>query len=700
MNTTNNKITLKQYVFLLVLDVFSTTFLILPKVLYESSENSGFIFIIISSVITLLLSTIYVQIFLRSNCQTFSDLLYKYLGKLSTIIIFLFIIKNVLFVMYLLTYFITLVEVILLSKYNFIILSTIFMVSIYFFTIRGIEIRGRLAEVTFPILFIFLVLFFVIASQDISLRNILPITILEMDKPSITKSMLISQIAFSGFEYSFVLAPYFISHKKMQRANFFAISLLMLLFVTIQVFTTSLFNKQMLIEEYPVLLLLNSISLPLDFIERQDALVFTVWIISSFFTVSSGIFYSNLLLVEQGIKNKSNLYLLNISVLVGSILIHSFFDIDRFAKFVFSFNVLFFVSIPIILLILYLPNKFFTSHKRAVSLLLVFALSTTLTSCVSSDKNNTSFSNGVGFVEKIYVDYKDDNVVLTLNVIDLSNYTDMNNSERRNIVSEGKTVLQAVKNVNLYTNEKLEFMHTREIYVNQNFYKEKKHMTDLLLTINSHNEISRKISLFTTKLKYSDIERLSKSEVINRTNYPKTISDVFYQSVNYGETLISNLTIKNDVLSVDDATFFVDYEYLGIVNSNKTKSYNYLTLQSQENEYLSDGIVIKDYKTKEKFTKSKYEDVIYYNLDITMYVDDFKAEYKNKDNGDNNYSNLSDSLKNELLMGYDYFNSVSYLILNIPEKLKKEDYSLYKEAYANNITIRPKINIKIKKIAK
>ena len=101
---------------------------------------------------------------------------------------------------------------------------------------------------------------------------------------------------FSGIEFIFLVYPYIKEKNKIQRASLKSVLIVGILMTFTSIITIARFGKYDIAHQmWPVLEMMDTIDLPGSFIERQEALIMTFWIISIFMIVNAGMFFSSLI---------------------------------------------------------------------------------------------------------------------------------------------------------------------------------------------------------------------------------------------------------------------------------------------------------------------------------------------------------------------------------------------------------------------
>ncbi len=357
MDFFNGKISLRQLTSILILEIFSTSFLAIPKLLYKNTRQDSFLIVLISGLIAYASLTLFIFLYKKTYSKTFKEFLYKLFGKVGGLILVLFIAKNILFISFELNYFLKLVQDVLLTSIPKPVILFIFLFSSYYFAKKGIETRGRLAEFLIISIVLIFILFFIITSLKADFTNIFPMYT-SLEKPDkVFMSVYIGLMAFSGLEYLFILVPFLKKKEKLHRSSLIVVVSTTIFISLLTLLTIAVFNKSIMRENYPVLMLLNSVSLPFGFIERQDSLVFLLWIIGSFFTVSAGVFYSTIIFRNFTNKNIKIEEILAVVTFFLTLYFSKKTDVMTLGYLALTLNILYLVVLPIISAFVYAIKK-------------------------------------------------------------------------------------------------------------------------------------------------------------------------------------------------------------------------------------------------------------------------------------------------------------------------------------------------------
>ncbi len=355
MFSMNDKISIRQMQVLLILDIFGTGVIILPRVVAEYAKQDGWILIILSIALGLIYAFVITSLCGIYPNKTFVELCETIVGKfLAHIIAVIFSIKLILSVAFEIRYFGEIISQTMLAETPFhIICLTMLFVSAYA-AMKGYETRARIAELLIFLILVPIVIVFFIASLDVNYTNLLPIA--KTANTDYLKGAYITSFAFSGIDIAMIATPYIVKPEKMKKAVSQVVVILGLLFLLITLITIARFGpfeitKQM----WPVLEMMDTINIPGSFIERQEALVMSFWIISVFAMVNAGLFFSSLILKDTLKKGKHSYYILLCLpiIFVISYSPKDIFQVGRYLSYLNStLGIGFLLIIPLVLLII------------------------------------------------------------------------------------------------------------------------------------------------------------------------------------------------------------------------------------------------------------------------------------------------------------------------------------------------------------
>jgi len=244
-------------------------------------------------------------------------------------------------------------QTILLPNTPFIVVFAVMLILCAYGASKGIEARGRVAELLFVAALLPLILVFSISSREINFSNLLPI--FEASSAQLGQAGFSAFFAFNGIDMLLLIMPFLARPKKATRAAMGVVAAFGGLMVIITAITIARFGAANISHHtWPVLKMMDTVSLPGQILDRQGALMMTFWIISAYAIINAALFFSSLLLKDVVKKGKHFHYIL-LCIPIIAILASIPSDIahvyELFGKYNRSFGIAAMVVIPLILFI-------------------------------------------------------------------------------------------------------------------------------------------------------------------------------------------------------------------------------------------------------------------------------------------------------------------------------------------------------------
>ena len=186
----------------------------------------------------------------------------------------------------------------LLPKTSEYLISLLITCVAFYMAMKGLETKGRLAEVLIIVMFLVLAFVFLLSAKNLELNNLQPIKL----KNSFQSIKYTVSMAF-GIEFLFLISPYINSNKKVSSAIVAGLILAILL-SGIVAFTVGVFGVSGVIERrWAVLQIMDTIDFPLMLLERQDVILMGFWMITIFGFISSSVFFGGHILSKVVAKS-------------------------------------------------------------------------------------------------------------------------------------------------------------------------------------------------------------------------------------------------------------------------------------------------------------------------------------------------------------------------------------------------------------
>lgn len=306
----NDKISLRQFQILLVLNLLGTNIIVLPrKVSIFALEDSP-----LAIIIGIFLACISMYLIIKASGlyerKTFTELLSLVFNKpIAKLIILLFILKIICTIGLELRVFTEMVNEVMLNKTPMNLIGIIMLLTSGLMASKGLESRARVAEILFLFVFVFIFIIFIICFYNTDFTNLLPI--FKNPLPNTLKGSIIILLSFSTIEYTFLIYKNVSNKGNFEKSSIKTIIFVGLIFLLVTIVSLGRYTATGLTKQlYPVLELMNSISLAGSFIERQDVFIMSFWIFMVFASTSAGVYFSSILMRDMIKKGKHYEYVI------------------------------------------------------------------------------------------------------------------------------------------------------------------------------------------------------------------------------------------------------------------------------------------------------------------------------------------------------------------------------------------------------
>ena len=393
---------------------------------------------------------------------------------------------------------------------------------------KGFEVRARITELLYFIVLIPIALFLLIGLKSVDISNILPL--FTEANTSIIYGGYAIFITFSTLEFM-IFSMHFIKndavkskpeHKyndkqektlkifKNINLNYILNALVIAGIIDILLYLVTVGilgindTKQKL---WSTINMIQIVDIPGGFLQRHDALIISIWMLS-IFTLTSGFFYYLLIISKQILRLRSQNYM----ILPYIILIFAacIIPIDTevyfryFEKYMMIIGIPGSIILPLLVLIIGKVRDYFQGiknqkdYKVLKNIILLLFLPTLLISTACSDMTEIEDRN---FIQSIGVDYKDGQISLSLASPDLASYTEQGSSD-----DDAKEKLLTVITANdffqieeKYLNEgnkRIDFSHLEVIVFGRDLLENKDVYFEFLEYIEKRYKISRNTLIF------------------------------------------------------------------------------------------------------------------------------------------------------------------------------------------------------------
>jgi spore germination protein len=354
MRVNNEKISSLQFLMILCGSVIGVSILDFPRIAIEKVGPDSWILILIGTIIMYLVGICIFKVLDRYRGYTFFQILEAILSKpVSVVICILFSLHFMFLTSIQIRIFTEVTREYLLYNTPSEVIIISMLLCIIFLIRNGIEVIGRMAQITFPIVSVLILILLIPLIKEMDITNLLPI--LHTPIGTILKAIPSVIFVFAGIEVTFLLSYFVVDKDRLRKKYNISLLIIGCIYLIILVFTISRFGimegKRII---WPVLELFKTIDIPGSFIENVEILMISLWIVAVF--ISAAVWYYGamrlirLIWHERGAK-----YLL---VPIGGIIyiVANYFRnvseiMDILNRYLMTVGIFFIIGLPVILLI-------------------------------------------------------------------------------------------------------------------------------------------------------------------------------------------------------------------------------------------------------------------------------------------------------------------------------------------------------------
>jgi len=402
----NDKISLRQFQILLILYIFGTGVIILPRKAAIYAGRDGWIAFILTITLAVFAVFVITSLVKRFPHKSF----YEYASTLITrpiavILTLGLIAKTIVGLACELRFFAEIVKYVLLYNTPYAVIAISLLLLSAYAAGKGIETKARIGQIIIWLIFIPLIFVFIVVSTDVDFSELQPV--LQTEPRQLAAGAYHLFFAFSGIEFILLISPYVNSHKHMPSravSSIFAIGVFMCLCIILAIgrFGPNSLTYQM----WPILEMMDATPLPGSFIERQEAIMMSFWILSVFAMISGGLFFSSVAAksVFKVGRHKYYLLIIGASAFVLSLALNDMTLVYRVMDMNFLYlGTAYMLAIPVLLLVIAMLRGINYGKQGPAKILPVILAALLLSGCWDSSE----LANR-GFVTSMSIDLDDE----------------------------------------------------------------------------------------------------------------------------------------------------------------------------------------------------------------------------------------------------------------------------------------------------
>ena len=486
--------------------------------------------------------------------------------------------------------------------------------------IKGIETRARVAELLLCLMVLPFAFLVILAITDIDWSNLQPVFVTP------PKTLLLGTLRlgflFTGMECVLLVSPYIHPKKKMRRAVVAALGCAGLIISLITVLTLASFGRGVVDLPWPVLSMMDMLNLPGAFIERQEALMFSFWIITVFAFINTLLFFGGVLVKDCLGKKKEGSpqrphgpsranRLWQVGVLITTVAVFGITCIpwdeteiyQRLDLMYLTVGLFFLVVLPLILILVAKIRGRGNDDGNSISLqqpsginakTLLLALGAisllTLSSCWDKvEIENRAFVVAIG-VDKAEEENEDERYTITLSLPAPDDNSDSEEEDPPHIKkASAKTITEAIKIIDAQTDRQLYFGQVKMLVLGNTLLDEPELVRGAIDIFNRHPEIDRALYVLAAQDKSADIltatppgDALPGRYVaaifrdkykIGGTSFTMSLDNLATHMKYSRAAMLPTLAAEDDTLSLSGAALVVNAKKIGHLTEDELRGY-------------------------------------------------------------------------------------------------------------------------------
>ena len=407
MLAANGKITIRQLQILIILSALGTGVIVLPRRVAQFAGQDGWVIVIGLTLLAVLVGLlICTAISAATKAKPHAGFI-EFTGHLLTrpfayfcgVLLWL---KLVLAAGLELRVFLEITQNIMLPRTPLPVVSFAVLLLCAYAAAKGIETRARVAEILFAVMalpFLFLV---GLAIFDTDFSNLQPVLV--TPPQNILHGTLRLGFIFTGLECLLLVSPFIRKKgKNMGRHVAHALAFSGVIILVITVLTIAKFGHGVANQPWPVLRMMDMINIPGSFIERQEALMFSFWIITAFAIGNTMLFFGGVLVKDMFRPRAKHLGVIVTAFAAFAVSVFPWQgDVYRVLDYMYmTVGVFFLVILPLFLLLAAKFRNRQTVTRAATLGLLLLTCATLFTACWDRvEIENRAFVVSIGIDEK------------------------------------------------------------------------------------------------------------------------------------------------------------------------------------------------------------------------------------------------------------------------------------------------------------
>lgn len=348
----NQKVSTKQMVTLLILDMFGAASLITPRLAVESASQDGWVIILVAGFLACVYAFFLTKLTRLFPGKSFTNYTKAIAGKYIAILLsIVLIVKLMILGAFEIRIFGELTNQMLLNRTPIEIIILVLLLIVVYLGRKGFEVRARLGEILIIFALLPIAFVFIFAVFSIQLSNLAPFFIATPQQ--VLQGGYNVSLRFVSIEFLLIGASFLAEPGKTTKVAFKAIGVVTVLHLIIFLVTVGIFGIHETANHiWPVIPMMKVVNLPEIFLDRQDALMMTFWMFTAFMYVNGIVFFVSYLIKDVfNLKRRDFIVfplvpILYLLALIPNNVIQTYNWLELFTKYT---GIVFSLAIPIIL---------------------------------------------------------------------------------------------------------------------------------------------------------------------------------------------------------------------------------------------------------------------------------------------------------------------------------------------------------------
>lgn len=351
----NGKISTRQVLILLVLQMFNMNILVVPRLATNYIGRNGYAL----PVVAIILGSIYVYcitaLTMKFPNKTFVEIVKEiFPNGIAYILAALFAIKLLIGTGLELRMFGELILQVMLPRTPLAVIMLVLLLSASYLVKSGAEATARMGEVLIYFIFIPLAITLITIALKVDYAELLPF--FQTNVKDFGIGIIAISYLFIPLEFLLMITGLMKRPQRVRKIGISAVCIIGILTSLITLFTLAEIGPvETQRQVWPVLALMQSIGLNNSVVENQEVLLLFIWILSVFMCIASGLYFSSLIGSRSFQFKRENVFVLPFVPIVFFVAIwpkNLVAAYEYYLKFQYYFGIWFVVIIPLILLII------------------------------------------------------------------------------------------------------------------------------------------------------------------------------------------------------------------------------------------------------------------------------------------------------------------------------------------------------------